>query len=442
MTKMRRRLVLAGAGALLAGPAVHAQQGPGGQRQGPGQGGQGGQGGGGRPQGGQGGTGPGVALVIGNSKYQWEASLPNVRRDAPDIAKRFEAMGLKTQLLQDAGRAAMVQAIESFGEQARGSRFAAFYFAGHGAAWVKDNYLVPVDADLASPNSTQALVPVQSVAAATGRAANRLIVYDNCRNNPADGWQQLETQRAAAVSDAARAAQNKKPNSLTLFSTAPGRVALDGPAGENSPFAAALMRQLDGQTVELRGLGAVLRRDLLIATEGRQVLWDLDTFQQSFTVNGARGRVAANSSSWARDPSKIIELTKAYAFVRDNGLPLPPGLIAHRSAGRDGQKAGSWQYMANFKGNPAPQCLVVMSAEEGRTAELMISGRGENGPYWRFVTGTIAGGRIEYQPRDGSAHFSFAWKDANSGTLTQQADFKSGSRNQRPAYTAPFTRLD
>ena len=27
----------------------------------------------------------GVALVIGNSKYTWEASLPNVRRDAPDV---------------------------------------------------------------------------------------------------------------------------------------------------------------------------------------------------------------------------------------------------------------------------------------------------------------------------------------------------------------------
>src|SRR6185503_19270071 len=28
----------------------------------------------------------GVALVIGNSKYKWEAPLPNVRRDARDVA--------------------------------------------------------------------------------------------------------------------------------------------------------------------------------------------------------------------------------------------------------------------------------------------------------------------------------------------------------------------
>ena len=37
----------------------------------------------------------GVALIIGNSKYKWEASLPNAKRDATDIAQQFEALGLK-----------------------------------------------------------------------------------------------------------------------------------------------------------------------------------------------------------------------------------------------------------------------------------------------------------------------------------------------------------
>ena len=79
----------------------------------------------------------GVALVIGNSKYQWEASLPNVKRDAPDVARAFQALGLKTELLQDLGGEAMRQAIAKFGEASRGARFAAFYFAGHGVTWEK-----------------------------------------------------------------------------------------------------------------------------------------------------------------------------------------------------------------------------------------------------------------------------------------------------------------
>src|SRR6185295_6675110 len=216
----------------------------------------------------------GVALVIGNSKYQWEAQLPNVRRDAPDIAKRFQAMGLKTELLQDVGRLAMQQAIDKFGAASRGASLAAFYFAGHGATWGRMTYLVPVDADLSNPNTVQTLVPVPSIATAAGEAANRLTVLDACRNNPADGWRQVESQRSAVVNENRTGGNAPPPNTLLLFSTAPGRVALDGPAGQNSPFAAALMRQLDAQSVDLRTLAPRLRRDLLIATEGRQVLWD------------------------------------------------------------------------------------------------------------------------------------------------------------------------
>ena len=78
--RIGRRGALAGATALFAAPAIVRAQGA-----------------------------QGVALVIGNSKYHWEAPLPNVKRDAPDIAKRFQAMGLRTTLVEDAGGAAMSQ---------------------------------------------------------------------------------------------------------------------------------------------------------------------------------------------------------------------------------------------------------------------------------------------------------------------------------------------
>src|SRR5471032_3291881 len=167
-----RRGLIAAAGGLLASPAIVRAQG----------------------------QGNGVALVIGNSKYAWEAQLPNVRRDAPDIAKRFQALGLKTELVQDAGRDAMNRALENFGAAANGANFAAFYFAGHGASWGKDTYLVPVDADLSNPGTVQTLVVASAIGKSTRTAANRLVVFDNCRNNPADGWRQLEAERNAVTS--------------------------------------------------------------------------------------------------------------------------------------------------------------------------------------------------------------------------------------------------
>src|SRR5512143_3807480 len=99
----RRRLLVASGAALLPAPAVLAQ-----------------------------GASAGVALVIGNSKYSWEASLPNVKRDVPDIARRFHAFGLKTELLQDLGLDALRRAIDKFAAATSGVGLAAFYFAGHG----------------------------------------------------------------------------------------------------------------------------------------------------------------------------------------------------------------------------------------------------------------------------------------------------------------------
>ena len=168
--------------------------------------------------------------------------------------------------------------------------------------------------------------------------------FDNCRNNPADGWRQQEAADLAGGFTGMTSAA--KPDTLMLFSTAPGRVAVDGPPGDLSPFAATLLRQLDAPSVDLQALPTSLRRDLLIATEGRQVAFDENTYQQSFVLKGAAAKApTAGRSSWASDPSRIIELPNAYALAQQSGLLLPAGLIAHRPSGksRDAQLIGSYK---------------------------------------------------------------------------------------------------
>ena len=383
----------------------------------------------------------GVALVIGNSKYHWEATLPNVKRDAPDIAKRFQAMGLKTELVQDAGRDAMRRAIDTFAAAARGANFAAFYFAGHGAAWGRDTYLVPVDADLSNPNTVGNLIPVASVSTGIEAAANRLMVFDNCRNNPADGWRQREAELAAIAGRGL--AGGGPPNTLILYSTAPGRVALDGPAGDNSPFAAALMRQLEGPSVDLQALPAKLRRELLIATRGRQVLWSQNSYAGPFVLKGAPGRTAAAGSGWASDPSKIIELNGAFAFAQQNGLPLPAGLIAHRPAANapHSHKVGSYKYTAPVPGGGiVPGILVVMSVEEQEGAEVIMATTINGQVGWRFVRSKISNDTLDCVPSNVGAHFFFRWSDATSGSLN--VELPRRATGSTAGFNSRFTRLD
>ena len=252
---------------------------------------------------------------------------------------------------------------------------------------------------------------------------------------------QTEAERAAVVGSPQGAPPARIVNRLTLYSTAPGRVALDGPPGDNSPFAAALLRQFDAPTVDLAGLPAQLRRDLLIATEGKQVLWDLNAIQDGFTVRGAAGKAPANRSTWANDPARIVELPNAYAFARDSRFNLPVGLIAHRSptADRDARMIGAYKWTQDTPGGRQPHVMIVMSIEDGKRAELIMAGIAERGPFWRFVSGAIKDGKLNFVPRDTSGAMVFDWKDAASGSLTV---FPASTQSTGRLQSASFTRLD
>ena len=385
----------------------------------------------------------GAALVIGNSRYQWETPLPNVRRDAPDIAKGFEALGLKTELLQDAGLDATRQALARFGSAAQGARFAAFYFAGHGVASQRDNFLVPIDADLGADSIIDKVLHQSAVMEALKGASNRLAVFDACRNNPSGGNAQRATERAAAVNPEILASRlADMPSTLMLFSTAAGRIALDGPAGENSPFAAALLRQLASPAVDMQQLPARLRRDLLIATDGRQVLWDLNGYRQPFALNAGR---PPGSATMAKPPAParaaLVELPEVYAFARSNGLPLPEGLVALRSSpsSEDSRRVGSYAYKAlNIDKKVMPQLMIVLSIDDGRTAQIVISGN-NRGPFWRFVTATVSKDGLEFVPMQGASRFFFRWSDADSGSLTQSS---ASRQNALKLHEDRFRRLD
>ena len=273
---------------------------------------------------------PGVALVIGNSRYKWEAALPNVRRDAADVARAFKALGLATELVEDADRSAMMRAIDNFANAARGASFAAFYFAGHGAQWNANPYFVPIDADLSEP-TTDRLVATNSARNAARSAKYKLLVYDNCRNNPADGWRQKQAEdRAISRPRDVANTNNANPKTVILWSAQPGRVALDGPAGRNSPFATALIRQLSGESIDLSSLGRKTRRDVLIQTRGRQLTTHFYSVDKGALISGSRLSVEPISSV---DSAGLVELGSAYSFAKTAKTPLAEGLVAFRPLG-------------------------------------------------------------------------------------------------------------
>jgi hypothetical protein len=416
-----RRGLLAGAGGLLTSPAIVRAQS----------------------------QGNGVALVIGNSKYQWEDSLPNVRRDASDIAAHFQALGLATELLENLGRDALRKALEKFGAAARGANLAVVYFAGHGAFWEDYSYIVPVDVDLSEPSAVKRLIGASVAAKLLNDAAHSLLVYDSCRNNPADGWRQREAETQAAIhlnstSDASAAATIRlHPNSLRLSSTAPGATALDGPAGGNSPFAAAFMRQLESESIDLQALAGKTRRDLLIATQGRQLAWDANAFTQPFPLAGPRR--APGSSRLSYDPSTIVEFGKAYAFAQQNGMTLPDGLVGIRAVKGNAaaQKIGSFSFELTTAGERHSMLLLVLSVAGDGSSVAVVASNNPKAASWRLVSAIASNDGLEVQPHANAGHYLFRWRDANSGTMsTISQSGKTSPSGKASSPTHPFTRLD
>jgi hypothetical protein len=382
----------------------------------------------------------GIALVIGNSKYKWEAPLPNVKRDVAEVAARFRAMGLKTELAQDLGRDAMRQILEKFAAMSHGSGIAVLYFAGHGvtiaqsATDMQSNF-VPVDADLSSPASLSNLVPLTAILDSLRGSGHRLVLVDACRNNPSEGWQQLHLARSfvGGVSEHAMEYHLNRDsvvqrNSLVLYATAPGFTAFDGPAGQHSPFAAAFLKQLE-TPIDLSTLTGRLRRGLLLATRGQQMLFSYAGSLEPFALGGSQSAAAENLPY---DRSNVVELPNAYETAKQIGFPLPAGLVAYRSAGnpRDAQKVGAFKF--SWRGGE-PGVLIVLSNENPQNIDIVYTTRTIQAQIkqWRYIRGTPTQHSIEFENGIGVQR-NFRWKDANSGTYAMSPT----------APTTPFTRLD
>jgi len=214
-----------------------------------------------------------VALVIGNSAYSQVPRLPNPVADAEAIAKSLRDVGFKTvRLSNDLGATAMRQALNDFANEAAGADWAMVYYAGHGIEVNGTNYLVPVDAKLKTDRAVQfEAVPLDAVLTSVeGARKLHLVILDACRDNPF----LRDMTRTVASRSIGRGLARVEPESgatLVAYAAKAGQVALDGTRdGANSPFAAALIRNMSKPGVEIRKYFGLVRDDVLASTSNGQ----------------------------------------------------------------------------------------------------------------------------------------------------------------------------
>lgn len=214
-----------------------------------------------------------VALVIGNGGYVNAAPLTNPANDAAAIANKLREAGFDIVEKTDLDAQAMRKALRDFSEQVRNSDIAVVFYAGHGMEMNGVNYMIPVDATIASD------VDVEDEAIALERIVRileparrlQLVILDSCRDNPflRSMRRTLARTRSLGGGHADIDEQGLPPNALIAYAQRAGATADDG-SGTNSPYTAALLKHLTTPGLDVEMALRRVRDEVLQSTNNKQ----------------------------------------------------------------------------------------------------------------------------------------------------------------------------
>ena len=273
-----------------------------------------------------------VALVIGNAAYGHAPELRNSRNDADDMSEQLQRLGFEVVDGRNLEARGMHMALARFAQKLKGTEAALFYYSGHGLQIEGQNYLVPIDAQI-DADSIMAfeLVKLDDVIEALGYTeGTRLLILDACRSNPfARSLAQRNGARGGEISRGL-ARIERTQGMLIAYSTQPNAIASDG-TGRNSPFTAALVRQIQEPGVEVGTLFRHVAVNVNRDTRGQQtpelsvsLLGDFYLNPQESDIDawkkmGASADVATLKAFISRFPSSsLIDAARARVDTIEN----------------------------------------------------------------------------------------------------------------------------
>jgi uncharacterized caspase-like protein len=268
-----------------------------------------------------------VALVVGNSAYQYAPKLTNPRNDAADMAAALKKYGFQVIDGFDLDKAAFDRKVRDFAVALKGAEAGVLFYAGHGLQVAGQNYLVPIDAKAEDPTALEfEMLRVEVIHRIMEQQTNTNILFlDACRDNPLarNLARSMGTRSTQIGSGLARIETGV--GTLISFSTQPGNVALDG-AGRNLPFAGALVKQLSTSNDDLGAMLIAVRNEVMQQTQRKQVPWENSALTGRFYFNPpsdptkvtpARQNEAAETWSLVEKTTSIAALEAYVARFKD-----------------------------------------------------------------------------------------------------------------------------
>jgi len=283
-----------------------------------------------------------LALVVGNAAYAHATALANPVNDANRLGTALKEAGFEVMLGLDLTKADFDRTLRDFARKLSSTDVALLFYAGHGLQVGGRNYLVPIDARLETERDLEFeavrldFLLAQMELDRDGKTS--LVFLDACRDNPlARNLARTMGTRSASLGKGLAQVQSGV-GTFIAYSTQPGNVAVDG-ATSNSPFSDALARHAAAPGKSLNAVMIEVRKDVIKATDGKQVPWDHSalTGEFYFMQASAPAAIATTPPQPQQSAEEVAALTRRMQqleaeIARRNAEPDPTKALAVKQA--------------------------------------------------------------------------------------------------------------
>jgi hypothetical protein len=259
-----------------------------------------------------------LALVIGNSDYEHTSQLKNPANDADLISGKLRKIGFDVITNKDVTLTGTQELFNQFAQKIKDigdGGIVLFYYAGHGIQYNGENFIVPVDANLQTDTdiilqgvNTSIILKIFELSG----AKTNVVVLDACRNNPFPAVSRSVSQGLARM--------DSPSGSFIAYSTAPGKVAMDG-TGKNSPYTTALAKFITDPDLTLEAVFKKVRRKVYFDTAKAQITWESTSLiDEVFLVDKGDNTSTADTKPQNK-PQSVVQEENFWMQIRDKNDP-------------------------------------------------------------------------------------------------------------------------
>ncbi|MEA1835221.1 caspase family protein [Methylobacterium durans] len=318
------------------------------------------------------GKGRRFALLIANIHYSDASpSLPSIRKDASLFADELRRNDFDVELKENLTRADAHNVLDSFYSKINAGSVTVFYFGGHAIQVDRQNYLLPVNAQIWSETEARREgINLDVVIMEMNRrgAQIKIAIIDAARSSP--------HERRFRASPSGLAPPDSPEGTLVLFTAAPSKVINDS-GSEPSLFMSELLKELRVPRLPADDVFARTRMSVSRITNTERVPWMISSLTKEFYFSIPREKSLPLQSGVLPSPGKDAANSRIDDKQPSAGTLVGPNVPASPASGAALPSATMHRQERIPKSNPleavSPRPLTKAELQRKRELDAVIT---------------------------------------------------------------------